>query len=117
MDKIDVLKNTIPIGKENAIHQKELSEKLGVKPAMVKRMVQDARRVGVGICSGTEGYWFAKDDIEKQAFIRLLRKQAVARLTTVKPINDTLNTIKGQKEFNTVLNDKEVLSNGKKEKD
>lgn len=96
-DILESLMLNIPKGKHNAIHQKELSEKLGVKPAKVKRMVQEARQRGLlDILSGKEGYWIADNDQERKAFETMLRKQAITRLKTTKPIRDNLKSYKGQ---------------------
>lgn len=90
------LESVIPIGKENAIHQEELAKRLSVKPAVAKLMVRQARQQGLEICSGTQGYWLAENDIERKEFVNMMRKQALSRLKSAKPINSTLNTINGQ---------------------
>ena len=97
-DYIDKLRNYIPIGKDNAIHLNELAEKLGVKPSYVKKKIQEARREGKGsdIVSGSAGYWIAESEEERKAFETMLRRQALSRLKTTKPIRDSLKEYKGQ---------------------
>lgn len=93
---MEELKHVIPIGKENAIHQKELANILGVSPATAKEMVSKARKNGLEILSGRRGYYFPKDNRERQEFISMLSKQAITRLNTTKPIKISLETVKGQ---------------------
>lgn len=93
---MNILESVIPIGKENAIHQEELANRLGVRPDVAKLMVRQARQQGVEVCSGTQGYWLAENDIERKAFVSMMCKQALSRLESAKPINSTLNTINNQ---------------------
>lgn len=93
---LEKLVSVIPTGKENAIHQKDLGALLGVSPATAKMMVSEARKQGIEILSGSSGYFFPKDNMERQAFIKMLSKQAYTRLKTTKPIKCTLSEIEGQ---------------------
>ena len=95
-DIIKCLMVTIPTSKENAIHQKALAEKLGVNASTLKKYIQLARRNGINICSGNEGYWLAENEADIKAFENMLRKQALTRLKTTKPIRDSLKEYKGQ---------------------
>lgn len=90
------LLSVIPTGRSNAIHQKELAKRLGVTPAAAKQMVRRARQQGLQIVSGTDGYWFAADEEEKRIFVRTMQKQALSRLKTAKPINNTISQMQGQ---------------------
>lgn len=92
----NILYQHIPVGAKNAIHQKDLALKLNTTPATVKSIVRRARQQGLQIISGSEGYWFAADDQEKQAFVHLMQKQAFSRLKTASPIKCTLTQIQGQ---------------------
>lgn len=100
---MDNLLCVLPIGKENAIHQADLGHRLGVSPAAAKRMVHIARRENIQILSGTEGYWLPKDDTEKKEFVSLMRKQALSRLVSSKPIKRALNETKGQLNLSDVF--------------
>ena len=100
---MDNLLCVLPIGKENAIHQADLGQKLGVSPAAAKRMVHMARRENIQILSGTEGYWLPKDDTEREKFVSLMRKQALSRLVSSKPIKRALNETKGQLNLSDVF--------------
>lgn len=94
---MDELEKIIPVGKENAVHLKELADSLGVSSGAVKKMVQKARQENnVEILSGSRGYYFPKDDDERKEFVSAITKQALTRLNTVKPIKSTLNEFKGQ---------------------
>lgn len=107
---MDNLLCVLPIGKENAIHQAELGQKLGISPTAAKTRVRMARREGLQILSGTEGYWLPKDDNEKRDFVKLMRKQALSRLVSSKPIKKALNEVKGQMSLTDIS--QEVVSNG-----
>ena len=96
MSFIDNLKLVIPIGKANAIHQKELANRLGVTPAEAKHMVRKARQQGLQVLSGNDGYWFAADEEEKRIFVNTMRKPALSRLKTASPINKTISHLQGQ---------------------
>lgn len=100
---MDNLLCILPIGKENAIHQADLGQKLGITPAAAKMLVRKARREGMQILSGTEGYWLPKDDDEKRDFVKLMRKQALSRLVSSKPIKSALNETKGQLNLSDVF--------------
>lgn len=93
---MNILESVIPIGKDNAIHQEELAQRLGVTPAAAKKMVRKARQQGLQVLSGTCGYWIAANEQEREAFVNLLRKQAFSRLNSAKAVNDIGNDIKGQ---------------------
>lgn len=92
----DFLYQYISVGVENAIHQQDLAARLNTTPAAAKNIVRQARQQGLQILSGVEGYWFAADEQEKQAFVRLMQKQAFSRLKTASPIKNTLKQIQGQ---------------------
>lgn len=81
--------NYIPIGKHNAIHQPALAEMVGLTTEQVKREIRKARLRGLPILSGTVGYWIASDKAEKTEFETSMRRQALARLNTVKAIRNT----------------------------
>lgn len=98
MDIIEI----IPIGKDNALHQEQLAEIMGVSRDTVKHLVREARKNGAEILSGVHGYYFPKDDEERSAFVHMLTKQATTRLKTVKPIKYTLKEIKGQMRLSDV---------------
>lgn len=96
---MDFLLCVLPVGKENAIHQTDLAQKLGITPAAAKRMVRKARQAGLEILSGSEGYWLPQDNTERIAFKRLMQKQAISRFISSKPTRNALNKIAGQMEL------------------
>ena len=99
----DYLHQYIHVGVENAIHQKTLAIRLKTTPDNVKRIIRRARQQGYEILSGSEGYWFASDENEKQDFVRMMQKQAFSRLKTASPINESLRQIKGQMSLTDVI--------------
>lgn len=107
-----IILDVIPVGKENALHQEQLADLLGVTREAVKNMVRNARRNGTEILSGSCGYYFAKDDTERREFIAIQSKQAYTRLKTIKPINCTLKEIKGQMSITDTLEN--ISEEGKK---
>ena len=92
----DFLFQFIGIGVENAIHQKDLAERLHTTPAAVKQLVRQARQQGYEVCSGQAGYFFAGDENEKQDFVSMMSKQAFSRLRSATPIKNTLKQCRGQ---------------------
>jgi len=111
----DFLYQHISVGVENAIHQQDLAARLNTTPAAAKNIVRQARQQGLQILSGVEGYWFAADENEKQAFVRLMQKQAFSRLKTASPIKSTLKQIQGHMSLTESLEGAfdEVASDGK----
>ena len=76
----------IPIGRENAIHLKKLSDRVGKSDMVVKQLVRKARRNGVPIISDKEGYWIATSEIERKEFIDRLKGQGIERLKTAQEL-------------------------------
>lgn len=110
-DIINILNAVIPVGKDNAIHLNVLADKIGVTPATVKKYVQGARRKGLDICSGKDGYWFAENDADRKDFETLLRRQALSRLKTTKPMRDKLKEYKGQITFANIESERGIKTN------
>lgn len=92
----DFLYQYIPVGVQNAIHQKDLAERLHTTPAAVKQLVRQARQQGYEVCSAQAGYFFAADENEKQDFVSMMSKQAFSRLRSATPIKNTLKQCRGQ---------------------
>ncbi len=93
----------IPVGKDHAIHQAELAKLLDVSCGKVKAMIKDARNNGTEIMSSPRGYYYPKDDDERKEYVRLQERQALARLSTIKPIKDLLKEFKGQISLSDVI--------------
>ena len=110
MNYIDLLRQSIPQGKENAKHLDELAEIINDTPSRTKKLIQSARREGECICSGQRGYWYSESEDEMKVYCYMLVKQAISRLLTVKPIRRTLKEIKGQINLSDIIND--FLDNG-----
>ena len=111
MDTQD-LKRVIPIGRENAIHLDKLAQALGVKEGKAKKIIQNARREGMDIVSGQPGYWFPVDDNERKTYYCMLKKQAISRFKTIKPMGDTLKAFQGQMSITEVLNNQSYDGGG-----
>lgn len=94
----EYLRDILPVGKENAMHQQELADLLGVTSSAAKRLVRKARNeYKMPICSGREGYWLAKDDNERKQFISKTQGEAYSRLQSAKAL--TPEDISGQITF------------------
>jgi biotin operon repressor len=76
----------IPIGRENAIHLKKLSDRIGKSDMVVKQLVRNARRSGIPIMSDKEGYWIATSEAERKEFVNRLKGQGLARLKTAQEL-------------------------------
>lgn len=89
---VSSLRNYIPQGRENAVHQNELALRMGCSTAALKYAVRKARRAGEPIMSGVEGYWYTNNRCEMQAFTKSMTKQAVSRFASIKEICRELST-------------------------
>ena len=101
---MDTLLQIIPTGKENALHQEEIANRLGISRARVKALIRAARDKGIEILSGIHGYYYAKDDNEREEFAATISKQAYTRLKTAKPIKCALKNVSGQISLSDALN-------------
>lgn len=91
-----VLYSILPAGIENALHQDKIASLLNIRPAAVKRLVRMARNeYRYPICSGRQGYWLAKDDLELQKFTSRHKGQAISMLQTSNALKSN-DEIKGQ---------------------
>ena len=98
------IEDLIPIGKANAIHQKDLAQLLGVTPATAKTMVRNARADGVQILSGSCGYYMAESDNDTKEFFSLMKRHAFSTLKTIKNIKCSLNETSGQITLSDIVN-------------
>ena len=86
----------IPEGEENAVLLNDLAERWTMSRAAAKLRIKNARLAGVEICSTTKGYFFAKDDREREKFVRMQEQNAKSRFMTSKVSRKKLNEYKGQ---------------------
>ena len=82
-DKIGKLKSVLQIGKDNAIHLTDVSDKIGLPEWKVKRLVKVCRTLGVKIISSPKGYYLARNDYEFRQFQESMYKQADSRYMVV----------------------------------
>ena len=87
----------IPLGEDNAIHQKDLAARLGMQADTLKREIREARNRGIEICSTINGYFFPKDELERRRFVDMQRKQAISRLKTSRVCQKALKDCENQK--------------------
>jgi biotin operon repressor len=82
MNTINII-DYIPEGKENAIHLEELAKLLKIDSRTVKKLIQQARKNGVKIISGQNGYWISDNEHDFKMFARMMRKQAASRVGVI----------------------------------
>ena len=75
------------------LKQQDFAAKLNKTPTTTKYFLKQARQQDLQILSRVNSYWFAMDNNEKQAFLRLMQKQAFSRLETASQIKSTLKQI------------------------
>ena len=93
---VETVISAIPQGAENAIHLKELSDKLRLNDGTVKRYIKLARQQGYKLISDAKGYWISESTEEWRKWRNMMRKQALSRLEVIKPMNDSLKAFDGQ---------------------
>lgn len=96
MSEIERVVAAIPKGKENAIHQLELSAALQLHPSAVKKCVKQARQQGSPILSSSKGYWLSESKEETAQYVQMMRRQALSRLSVIKTANALLSSTDGQ---------------------
>ena len=52
------------VGKNDAIHSKELEELFGICPRTIRNYINSLRKSGLPVCSDGTGYWIGKDPNE-----------------------------------------------------
>ncbi len=60
------------IGKDNAIHSKNLEKRFDICPRTVRTYVNNLRKSGIPICSDDKGYWIAKNPKEANQTVKRL---------------------------------------------
>jgi len=98
----------IPKGRQNAIHQDELSNLLGIDAGTVKKLIQRERESGASIIdekelfivSGQCGYWLTDNITEVREYIRKEEGQAIKRFNTNKAYKRAINEYEGQLSIN-----------------
>ena len=77
----------MPIKRENAIKVKEVADRIGINPRIVRQLVQELRLEGYPICSTTyDGYWLTKNLSDIQDTIIKLQRQ-------YKTLGDTIDAL------------------------
>ena len=102
----------LPKGKDNAIHQKDLAERMNVKPNIVKLLVRKARREGYEICSCRNGYYLPVSDDERREFYNMMKKSALSHFVSAKPVKHTLDTSSDQLSLIDYMQSREETSHG-----
>lgn len=83
----------IPIGKGEAVSMKTLSKLLGLPSSDVRLMILNARKKGVLICSGDEGYYFPKNEDELKEYRNRRRKYIKTASIALRPFDLLLKSL------------------------
>lgn len=69
------IREFIPVGRNNAISMRELSEQLNISPRTTRAIIQKARADGEPICSDWEngGYYLPNDSTEAKTYLNQQR--------------------------------------------
>ncbi len=86
----------IPEGRECAVHQSELSKRLGLTPQALKDAVRQLRTEYGAVFSSQCGYWRSESREEFEEFIRFQQAQARSRLATLNRMKRHWEAFEGQ---------------------
>jgi biotin operon repressor len=70
------LYNVLGVGIENAIRQRDITDRTGFNSRTIRVLVNMLRKDGYPICSGNNGYWIAKDEREISMTIARMKHEA-----------------------------------------
>jgi Mn-dependent DtxR family transcriptional regulator len=73
----------------------ELAEDLAVPRRMVEASIEELRRRGAPICSGSRGVWLTQDADELLANYRRLRSRAIHQLANLRAMQRTAQSMRG----------------------
>lgn len=82
--------NALKMGEENAIHQKELAEKLNISPQTLKATIKTARKCGLKILSSQKGYYLSNNPREIERFIKSMAEQAKSRFGSISKLRKAI---------------------------
>ena len=99
-EQIELIVQSIPVGKENALHLNVIAAEWNVSQTAAKAMIRQARMQGAKVCSSKSGYWIAANDEDIRAFLESHRIHALSCFKTEKALRHNLNEIKGQMYLN-----------------
>ena len=103
----EALTSVIPYGKENAISQKELANRLNVTENEARTMIQNIKGQ-IPICSipGFLGYFFTNNPDDMQKCINAFEHRKRANEKAMKPIRDELKRVNEQQKKGDNSHDK-----------
>jgi Mn-dependent DtxR family transcriptional regulator len=73
----------------------ELAEDLAVPRRMVEASIEELRRRGAPVCTGSRGVWLTQDADELLANYRRLRSRAIHQLLNLRQLQKTANAMRG----------------------
>lgn len=79
------LTDLIPIGMKNAVSMKDLSRIMGLHEQELRAYILNARKAGILICSGDQGYYFPEDLKELRNYVRRRQKYIKTASVALRP--------------------------------
>jgi biotin operon repressor len=73
----------------------ELAEDLAVPRRMVEASIEELRRRGAPVCSGSAGIWLSQDPDELLDQYRRLRRRALTQLWNIRRLRQTAGAMRG----------------------
>ena len=84
MNKLQVLKETLKEGKENAVTNADLQQIMHTSRREISQMIHILREQGLIVCADSQGYFIPQTDNELIQGYDLLWKKAVSNLAVLK---------------------------------
>lgn len=96
---MEVLKDILSTGKENAISARDLAAKLGVSELVLRDIVTANRINGIVICSSSAGYYLPASKNEIREFCNFMEKRAKHSFIVIQSARLALGEVEGQQAF------------------
>lgn len=84
------IKDFIPYGAKYAISQETLAQILDTDKRQVRLYIEQARRQGVPICSGNEGYFLPLTPAEALPYIIAQKRRILTSITVLQAVENHL---------------------------
>lgn len=83
----------LSVGEENAITGKDLARILGWRERDITICVNAARKQGIFICSGINGFWLPADNDDIRYFVKNMRGRITDMEKALKPAEEYLKRV------------------------
>ena len=85
----------IPHGIDNAISQAELVARTGLESRVVRKLIENARRNKVPICSLNNGYYFPANKAEALPYLKAQQSRINTGNTVITAVEDYVSGVGG----------------------